>query len=195
MVKTDFRQVVWSPEPPWDSWLLPLHGLWEEVLSRRTGASCLMLRVWEEDTEGFSTGFGVRNTQVQIPSLPLTVYVHSSHFSPWEMDLSDAYSPCRILWGPICELLVTCYYHWELNKSSEFENRTRKYPLLELKWIQINSMNETGHFGSDSIEMIVWKSLTEKLRKKKQDGGKMVPEESWSPVDCVYILSLDDKLC
>lgn len=30
----------------------------------------------------------------------------------------------------------------------------------------MNSMNEIGHFGSDSIERIVCKSLTKKLRKR-----------------------------
>lgn len=51
--------------------------------------------------------------------------------------------------------------------------------------------------GSDSIEMTVCKSLTNKTKEtnSKQGGGKMVPEESWSPVDCIFILFLDDRLC
>lgn len=51
--------------------------------------------------------------------------------------------------------------------------------------------------GSDSIEMTVCKSLTNKTKEtnSKQGGGKMVPEESWSPGDYIFILFLDDRLC
>lgn len=110
-------------------------SLWEEVLSGRAGASWLMSRMWKRphsDQVFRSTGLGVSSAQVQIPTLPLTVSAHSSSFSPWQMDLSDA-TPSSILWGLIHEHTVICSHSWELSTSSEFENRTRKISLLKAK--------------------------------------------------------------
>lgn len=45
--------------------------------------------------------------------------------------------------------------------------------------------------GRDSIERTVCKSLTgeTKKAKSKQNGGKMVPEESWSLVGHIFIFA------